>query len=128
MILTDTSVVVEFLRTADPKLRHLIVTHGAAVCGVTRAEILHGARSAAHRQLLLAALNLFQQLPFPDSLWDEVGDHLAALRAAGVTVPLADVIIATVAIANGVELKTRDHQFTLIQAVLPQLRLFQEPP
>jgi hypothetical protein len=31
MILTDTSVVVDFLRTADPKLRHLIIAHGAAV-------------------------------------------------------------------------------------------------
>jgi predicted nucleic acid-binding protein len=95
---------------------------------VTRAEILHGARDPAHRQRLLAALSLFHQLPLPDSLWDEVGDHLATLGAAGVTVPLADVIIATIAIANDIELWTRDQQFTLIQAVLPQLRLFQEPP
>jgi predicted nucleic acid-binding protein len=128
MILTDTSVVVDFLRTGDPKLRHLIVVHSAAVCGVTRAEILHGTRDAAHRQQLITALNLFHQLPFPDALWDEVGNHLAALRAAGVTVPLADVIIATLAIANAIELWTRDQQFALIQSVLPQLRLFQEPP
>jgi predicted nucleic acid-binding protein len=128
MILTDTSVVVDFLRTADPKLRHLIVVNNAAICGVTRAEILHGARNPAHRQRLLRALNLFHQVPFPDLLWDDVGDHLAALRAAGVTVPLADVIIATVAIANDIELWTRDQQFALIQAILPKLRLFQEPP
>ena len=40
MILADTSVVIDFLRTADAKLRHLIVTNPAAVCGVTRAEVV----------------------------------------------------------------------------------------
>jgi predicted nucleic acid-binding protein len=67
-------------------------------------------------------------MTIPESLWDDVGDNLAALRAAGITVPFADAVIATVAIANGVELWTRDHQFTLMQTVLTSLRLFQEPP
>jgi predicted nucleic acid-binding protein len=67
-------------------------------------------------------------VPIPDSLWDDVGDNLAALRAAGVTVPFPDVVIATVAIANDIELWTHDNQFTMIQRVLPRLRLFQEPP
>ena len=43
------------------------------------------------------------------------------LRAAGISVPFQDVVIATVAIANGVELWTRDQQFALIQQVLPAL-------
>ena len=40
----------------------------------------------------------------------------------------ADVVIATVAIENDIELWTRDAQFQLIQRVLPRLKLFQEPP
>jgi predicted nucleic acid-binding protein len=128
MILADTSVVIDFLRTADAKLRHLIVTEPAAVCGVTRAEVLYGTLNPGHRAKLLTALNLFHQMPFPDVLWDAVGDNLAALRTSGVTVPFPDVVIATVAIANDVELWTRDNQFRMIQGVLPQMRLFQEPP
>jgi predicted nucleic acid-binding protein len=128
MILTDTSIVVALLRTKDPKLRQLIVAHNAAICGVTRAEILHGARDPNHRQQLLSVLNLFQHVPIVDSLWDEVGDHLAALRSAGVTVPFADAILTAVAISNSLELWTRDAHFALIQRVLPQLRLFVEPP
>jgi predicted nucleic acid-binding protein len=128
MILADTSVVVEFLRTADPKLRHIIATEPAAVSGVTWAEILVGARDAAHRGRLTNSLSMFAQVPMPDPLWQVVGDHGAALRRGGVTVPFADVIIAAVAIANDLELWTRDNQFQHVQRILPALRLFTEPP
>lgn len=127
MILADTSIVVEFLRTRNARLQSLIVSSPAAVNGVTRAEILHGARDSQHRAKLIAALNLFQQIAFPDTLWDEAGDHLAALRAAGVTVPFADALLATVAIANNLELWTRDLHFSQMQRILPKLRLFTEP-
>ena len=80
------------------------------------------------RQQLITALGLFQQISIPDSLWEEAGDNLAALRAAGTTISLADVLIATVAISNNLDLWTRDQDFTLVQKVLPSLRLFQEPP
>lgn len=50
------------------------------------------------------------------------------LRTNGVTVPYQDVVIATVAIENDLELWTRDGQYTLIRNVLPGLKLFQEPP
>jgi predicted nucleic acid-binding protein len=63
-----------------------------------------------------------------ERLWDVVGDCLAALRSAGVTVPFADVVIAVLAIDHDIELWTRDAQFHSIQSVLPALKLFQEPP
>ena len=128
MILADTSVVIDFLRTADPKLRHLIVVSPAAVCGVTRAEVLHGARDPLHRQRLVTALNMFHHIPIPDTWWDPAGDNLAGLRAAGLTVPFADVIIATVAMESDVELWSHDAQFALMQRALPRLKLFHEPP
>ncbi len=126
MILVDTSVVIDYTRSGDPKLLALFQAHGAAICGITRAEVLAGSRSPRHRGRLVAALNSFSPLPTPEPLWDEVGAYLLALRSAGVSVPFQDVVIAAVAIAN--ELWTRDAQFGMIQTVLPQLRLFQEPP
>lgn len=128
MILADTTIVVEFLRTNSAKLRGLIVSSPAAICGVTRAEILHGVRDAAHRQTLLVALNMFQPVPFQESFWDQAGDQLAILRAAGITVPFADVLIATVAVASGIELWTRDRHFSDVQRAIPALQIFQEPP
>ncbi len=128
MILVDTSVVIDYTRSGDPKLLALFQANGAAICGVTRAEVLAGARSPQHRVRLVAALNSFFPLSIPDSLWDDIGDCLLTLRSAGVTVPFADVVIAAVAIAHDVELWTRDAQFLHIQTVLPRLKLFSEPP
>lgn len=62
---------------------------------------------------------MFAHLTIPETLWDRVGDHLATLRSAGVTVPFADALIATVAIENGIALWTRDSHFATIQNTLP---------
>lgn len=127
MILTDASIVIDLLRTGDPKLQRLVANLAPAVCGITRAEVLCGARSPAERQKLLLALTQFPLLPMADTLWDALGDNLATLRAAGIKIPVADSIIATVAIEHDIELWTRDQQFTMIQPVLSRLRLFVEP-
>ena len=128
MILVDTSVLIDSLRKGGSKLQQLFVTHGAAMCGINRAEVLYGARDAAHHGKLVNALASFPQVPIPDALWDSVGRHLFLLRTHGVTVPFQDVVIATLAIENDLELWTRDGQFTLIRGVLPGLKLFREPP
>lgn len=128
MILVDTSVVIAYQRTADPKLKRLFGALPVAVCGVTRAEVLHGARSPAERAKVLVLLNAFLVLGIADAVWDEVGDHLAALRAGGLTIPFADAVIASVAMFNGVELWTRDKHFAQVQSLLPALKLFSEPP
>lgn len=128
MILVDTSVVIDGLRTQDPKLQNLFNTLQPAICGIVLAEVLHGARDAADYQKLVAAPALFPQVEMPDSIWEAVGRNLWSLRRKGVTVPFQDVAIGTVAMENNVELWTRDGQFQLIQTILPQLQLFQEPP
>ena len=128
MILVDTSVVIDYARGKDAKLQALLPTLPVAVCGITRAEMLSGVRDPAHRQSLLTLLATFGQIAIPDSLWDIVGDHLATLRGAGVTLPFQDAVIATVAIINDVELWTRDHHFVQVQRILSALKLFQEPP
>lgn len=128
MILVDTSVVIDYAKGKDARLQALLPTLPVAICGITRAEMLHGARDPADRQKLLTLLATFAQVAIPDSLWDNVGDHLAALRAAGMPIPFQDVVIATVAISNGIKLWSRDQHFAAVQHVLPALVLFQEPP
>jgi predicted nucleic acid-binding protein len=128
MILVDTSVLIDYLRTKDAKVLALMQRHGGAVCGIVRAEILHGALNTGYRSRLVNALNALAQLPLPETIWDQVGDTLAALRARGVTVPFPDAVIATVAIENDVEVWARDTHFPAMQKVLSRLKLFQEPP
>jgi predicted nucleic acid-binding protein len=128
MILVDTSVVIDWSQGRDANLRVLLPSLPVAVCGVTQAEVLHGSRDRAHRQQLLADLATFQFLPMPDALWITVGDNLAALRRNGITVPLADAVIATLGIENDIEVWARDPHFPAMHIVLPRLKLFQEPP
>ncbi len=128
MILVDTSVVIDYTRGQDPKLQALLLALPVTLCGLTRAEVLCGSRDPAHRQILLRALAAFQFVSIPDTLWDAVGDNLAALRSKGITVPLPDAVIATLGIENDIEVWARDPHFPMMHKVLPRLKLFQEPP
>jgi predicted nucleic acid-binding protein len=128
MILVDTSVVIDYTRGKDPKLQALVQTKPVAVCGVVRAEILCGARTAAQRSNLLVELAPFQSVATPELVWDVIGDNFAELRRNGLTVPLADVVVATLGIENAIEVWARDPHFPAMQMVLPRLKLFQEPP
>lgn len=128
MILVDSSVIFDHTRNRDPRLAGWFKSLPVAICGIVRAEVLHGARAANDRAILEALLNRFGQLSMPETIWDIVGDNLCTLRTHGITVPMADAILATVAMAHNVELWTRDAHFKLIQQWLPALKLFQEPP
>ena len=130
MILLDASVLIDFSRTKgrDPKLSGLLTSLPVRVCGLTRTEVLAGARDAAERSRLVRLLDGFVQLPTDESVWDPVGDNLAALCRSGLTVPFQDVVLVTIAIQAGIELWARDHHFPAMQRVLRALRLFVEPP
>lgn len=128
MTLVDASVIIEYLQSHNPKLLSAMQANGAAICGTTRAEILAGSRSPKQRQLLVALLDSMSQIALDEAFWDAVGDHLAMLRASGVTVPFPDAVLSALAISLDMELWSRDQHFPLIQRVFPALRLFQESP
>src|SRR5258708_28460386 len=128
MILVDAGMLIDFVRFKDRKLDKLFRSQPVAVCGVTRAEILAGARGPRDRQRLVQFLGTFLQVAMPQMLWDLVGDSLAALYATGITVPFPDAVIATLGIENNIEVWSRDPHFPVIQKVMPRLKLFQEPP
>ena len=128
MTLIDASVIVDYLRSHDAKLLSAIQACNPAICGVTRTELLAGARSPGNRRQLVSLLDSLSQISLSDRFWDDVGDHLAVLRAKGVTVPFPDAVLSTLAIALGIELWSRDQHFVLIQAAAPVLQLYREKP
>ncbi len=127
MILVDTSVLVSYIKRPTPAVREVFASLDCAICGVIRAEILHGARSAEDAAKLKAALDCFTCLPTEENIWDTLGECLAALRAAGLPMPVQDVLIAALAIYHNADLWTRDNHFASIRSVLPKLRLFDGP-
>jgi tRNA(fMet)-specific endonuclease VapC len=128
VVIIDTNIIVTLTKINDPKLLALIKNIPGTIPGIVRAEILTGARTLQQRQLLLEALNSFFQLPFPETLWDTVGENNSLINSKGITLPFNDVAIATLALHYDIELWTRDKQFQLLQNILTKLKLFQEPP
>lgn len=128
MILTDTTVVVDYLRAPTARLVKMIKGRQAAICAVTLAEVYAGARSAADFNKYDKSLSVFRLVPIPKKIWPSLGRNLALLGAKGVSVPFPDALIATVAIENDLELWQHDRHFPDIQKVIPLLKLFQEPP
>src|SRR3954451_20310519 len=111
MILADTSVLIAYLRTADPKVLATLKQQSAAICGVTRAEVLYGVRNPADLSRFTAALNSLPTAPIPDDLWDIIGLNLAKLRSAGLPMSSADVAISSLAMHLDIELWARDQHF-----------------
>jgi predicted nucleic acid-binding protein len=128
MILVDTSVLIDALRKADPKLRAIFASIQPAICGVIKAEVLHGAQDTKHWNKLNKSLSAFPNVSFLESLWEDLGRHLFTLRTNGVSAPFNDVMIATLAMHNNLEVWARDTHYALMQQVLPALRLYHEPP
>ncbi|MBC7784705.1 MAG: PIN domain-containing protein [Burkholderiales bacterium] len=127
MILLDASVLVRYLRTSSPTIREVLASASCGICGVTRAEILYGARTVTDAANLRVAMDAFIQVPIEMDIWDHLGDHLASLRVKGFPTPFQDVLLATIAIHNNVEVWSYDTHFRTIQAAVPALRLFDGP-
>lgn len=128
MTLLDASLLIDFLRAKALPLFAQMQSAGGAVCGITRAEILSGARGPADRTKLVTILGGFQQVAIPDPMWGEVGDVQARLRASGLTIPLADAVLTTVALALDIEIWARDIHYQAAQQIFPSLKLYQESP
>jgi predicted nucleic acid-binding protein len=128
MTLLDASIIIDGLRTKNVQLIEQLRLIDGAVCGVTRAEVLSGARGRQDLERLCTILDGFQQIAIPDAMWDEVGATQAQLGARGVTVPLADTTLAVVAMSLNAEIWARDAHFNSIQQILPALKLYRESP
>jgi len=127
MILTDTSVLIDYTRTRDLHLHGLFLILPVAVCGIEWAKLLSGTRTSAARADAIQILRPFAQISIPDSLWEKVGDNRCYLLSKGLTVPFNDVVLATLAIESNFELWARDLHFPQIHRHLPALKLFVEP-
>lgn len=127
MILVDTSVLVQYLRSGNSGIRAVLASAPCAICGVIRAEVLHGARTEQDAVSLRRALDALPQLPTPEVVWDELGSNLSVLRSLGLPMPFQDVLIATVALHHDAELWTLDGHFAAMQAAL-SLKVFVGPP
>lgn len=121
MVLIDSSVWIEALRRQgrlDVKvaLEALLEAYEAQLCAPVRLEVMGGSRKEERRMIG----SYFSIIPYravtPDD-WERAISLAWRLRDAGLTVPWLDVLIASLAIHDGVRLYTIDAHFEKIEQI-----------
>jgi len=122
MVLVDSSVWIEAARRSGDLaskvgLEGLLEEYEATCCGVVLLEVLGGSRKEDRQRLE----RLFQCIPYvrmDDSAWERARLAAWKLRDAGQTVPWNDILVATLALAEGCRVYARDRHFDVMREVL----------
>lgn len=114
----DTCAWIDFFKARQSSMAEQleeVLVHGEVVtCGVVLFELIQGIKSAREESLVL---NAFQALPHAEmngKLWIKAGRLSSALRKKGVTLPLSDIIITTLALEHKCPILTIDRHFDAI--------------
>lgn len=118
MVIADTSVWIEYFKGGEERvratLRGLIRAEQAVLVGVVLAELLQGCRSSKEADTVLSTLAGLRFLETTFSTWKRTGELSASLRRKGVTLPLSDLLIATLATEHRCQVYTLDPHFEQI--------------
>ena len=82
-----------------------------------RLELWNGARGQREKRVLLDFEAAIPDLPVTEAVWGEAFQLARRCRAAGVTVPATDILIAACAAHHGAALEHADADFELINGV-----------
>lgn len=124
MILVDTNVIIDFWKNPTDSSRRVFENEEVFVCGVVKAELVHGAVDENSYVKIKKALDCFPEIVISSEFWDDLSANLFRLKRKGLTVPFQDAMIATIAISNSLRLWTLDKHFSVIKSVLKDLTLF----
>lgn len=124
MILADSNILIDYYRNRESELAKKIDSLPVAICGVVKSEVLHGARTNQEIDNILASFTTFELFHTDEYDFEGIGFMLQTLRENGITLPMADVMIAFCAMKYDVPLWTRDGHFRLIQGLYPELTFY----
>ncbi len=123
-ILVDTCIWIEFFKdesdTSD-ELVSLIIKNAVATCGIILFELMQGIKTEHEKSSIL---NIMTKLPYFEmspQLWQKAAELSRILKKKGLSVPLSDIFIATIAITHDLQIFTIDKHFNLI----PGVKLYQ---
>ncbi len=122
-ILADSNIFVDFWRNPPQEMIDRFRRDQIVICGVVRSELLHGAVSEKNLGKIRETLELFDSFEMSKNDWYTLGEQLYMLRTHGLTVPLADAIIACLAMKNDVPVWTHDNHFRKMQEILKELKV-----
>lgn len=114
-VLIDTSAWIDFFRDTDGAVGDLVAKlirlDRAYLTGPVMAELLHGAKGKREATQLDAVFTAIPILDISREDWITTGTSLHALRKKGLSVPLTDVLTASVAQQHKMAVLTLDKHF-----------------
>lgn len=123
MVLIDSSVWIEYWRTADSevsrKVRKLIRDKEVCITAIILTEILQGARTLEEMDYIKTILAGIPRLPLDEEIFLKAAELSFNLKRTGKTINTIDSVIAAAAFLNNAEVFTLDEHFKLIQKVAP---------
>ena len=118
LTLVDSSAFIEFSRSVGSEVAQAVdvaLAEGrAAVCEVVTAELLAGCRTRAEFRRMELRLAALVWLPLTEECWARAAALGFNLRRQGLTVPLADRLVAVCARVHGAEVLHCDAHFDLM--------------
>ena len=121
-ILVDTTIWIEFFRgrsRVGDRLETLLMDNFVCTCGMVMFEVLQGIKSEGEKSKILTLLAGLPYVEMTKALWQRAAVLSASLKKSGVSLPLSDIFIATIAIENDLPVFTLDNHF----AQIPNLKL-----
>ncbi len=119
-VVIDTSAWIDFFRSGSGKaadsVTRLIDADQAIMVGPVMAELLRGVRSDKESRQLKPLLAALPYVEVVREDWEAAGNTLQKLRTCGVTLPLTDVLIATIASRRRLPVLTLDKDFNHLPA------------
>lgn len=119
MLLVDTSSWIHFLRPegdrdARVRVESALRAGTACWCPLVRLELWNGAGGERERKVLREFERVLPELAIDEAVWSGARDLARRCRAAGVTVPATDILIAACARHHGARLEHSDADFDAI--------------
>lgn len=124
MILVDANIIIDFWRNPSEVSRRAFLEERVAICGITKAELMRGARNEAELLAISDTLSSLEYISLDESIWHEVGQLSCHLRWNGITIPFQDAVLCALALKDGLFLWSNDRHFDLVKTVVDDLKLF----
>jgi len=122
LVLADTTVWVHYLRGGNPEVKDrivpLILENRLATADIIIMELLRGVNSEKNFQILHDDLVALPRLVMDAATWELAWKSGYQLRNTGVNVPLADTLIAVIAVQYGCLLLHSDKHFSMLSDTL----------
>jgi predicted nucleic acid-binding protein len=119
-VIVDTSIWIEYFKgnQAAAKIIHDQTNFEVHLAGPILTELIQGLKTEREKSAFSITMAGLPCIAISDQDWVNAGEIGFILRKKGVTVPLADLIIYTVALNNNCSIFTLDNHFEMINKAM----------